>query len=307
MSSGKTTLFGILNRLVQRPLASSNLTAPALFRTLHDRGGTLLFDEAERLRQSTPDQQEILSMLLAGYKRGGQARRLEPVGDSYSPKDFDVYGPKALACIGGLPPVLASRCIPIMMFRAAPESPKPRRRLDADPSRWEALRDDLHVLALEHGPTWLELSRRANVCPAGIDGRNYELWQPLLALASWVESHGETGLLSMMQQHALASIDAARDDQIPDIDETLLEILAEYLREESSPTPSEILAKAQEHDHTTFGKWGPRAVSNRLNTYGIKARKIDRRREYRDTTLADLARIERSYGIDLGISEPTDA
>src|SRR5262249_31299489 len=58
MGSGKSTLFGILNRLVYRPLASSNLTAPALFRTLHDRGGTLLFDEAERLRQTTPDQQE---------------------------------------------------------------------------------------------------------------------------------------------------------------------------------------------------------------------------------------------------------
>jgi primase-polymerase (primpol)-like protein len=38
MGSGKSTLFGVLNRLVQRPLVSSNLTAPALFRTLHDRG-----------------------------------------------------------------------------------------------------------------------------------------------------------------------------------------------------------------------------------------------------------------------------
>src|SRR5262249_5588926 len=53
MGSGKSILLGTLNRLVHRPLASSNLTAPALFRTLHDRGGTLLFDEAERLRQST--------------------------------------------------------------------------------------------------------------------------------------------------------------------------------------------------------------------------------------------------------------
>src|SRR5262249_54968370 len=113
--SGKSTLFGILNHLVNRPLGSSNLTAPALFRRRHERGGTLLFDEAERLKQATPDVQDLLSMLLAGYKRGGQATRLEAVGDNFRTVAFDVYGPKALACIAGLPPTLASRCITVMM------------------------------------------------------------------------------------------------------------------------------------------------------------------------------------------------
>src|SRR5262249_8067223 len=120
IGSGKSRLFEILIRLVFRALASSNLTGPALFRTLHDRGGTLVYDEAERLRQATDaGQQELLSMLLAGYKRGGQATRLEPIGDSFRSVAFDVYGPKALACVAGLPPALASRCIPVTMFRAA--------------------------------------------------------------------------------------------------------------------------------------------------------------------------------------------
>jgi hypothetical protein len=193
-----------------------------------------------------------------------------------------------------------------MMFRAGPDSPKPKRRLDAKPAPWNRLRDDLHELALAHGPTWLELSRRSDLCPKGIDGRNYELWQPLLALAAWVESHGEAGLLCLVQRHALASISAARDDQIPDADETLLEILTAKIRADRSPTPGEILSEAQERDLTTFAKWGPRTVSNRLKIYGIEARKIDRRREYRDTTLADLARIQQHYAIDLGISEQTD-
>ena len=132
LGSGKSRVFDILARLVFRPLVSSNLTAPALFRTLHDRGGVLLFDEAERLRQSTPDVAEILSMLLAGYKRGGQAIRLEAVGDSFRTIAFDVYGPKALACIAGLPPALASRTVQVMMFRAPPDSVKPKRRIDED-------------------------------------------------------------------------------------------------------------------------------------------------------------------------------
>jgi hypothetical protein len=301
-NSGKTRVFEILSRLVRRVLMSSNLTAAALFRTLHDRGGTLLFDEAERLKQPTPDVQDVNSMLLAGYKRGGQATRLEPVGDSFRTVSFDVFGPKALACITGLPPALASRCITILMFRACPDSVKPQRRIDEDPAGWQRLRDDLHALALEHGSTWLDLAQRTSVCPRGISGRAYELWQPLLALASWVESYGADKLLPMMQRFALDSIDGAKDDQIPDADETLLEILANKLRIGNSPTPSEICERAKEIDKATFDKWAARTVSNRLKIYGIVAKKVDRRREYRNT-LADLGRIQRHYGIDLGIKD----
>jgi hypothetical protein len=304
MGSGKSRLFDVLARLVHRPLSSSNLTGPALFRTLHDRGGVVLYDEAERLRQSTPDVQELLSMLLAGYRRGGQATRLEAVGDSFRPVAFDVYGPKAVACIQGLPPALASRCIPVMMFRAGPESPKPRRRIDADADRWQQLRDHLHALALDAGPDWLELSRRSDVCPDGIGGRDYELWQPILALAAWVESFGAKGLLALVQRHALETVAASKDDAVPEADEVLLELLADAVQNSERPTPSDIFRRAQERDATTFGKWGPRAVSNRLAVYGVAARKVDRRREYR-ASLADLARIQRHYGIDLDISDPT--
>lgn len=312
IASGKTRLFELLARLIYRPLASSNLTAAALFRTLHDRGGTLLYDEAERLRQATPDVQEVLSMLLAGYKRGGQATRLEPVGDSFRTVAFDVYGPKALACIAGLPPALASRCIPVMMFRTGPNSPKPQRRIDADPADWQSLRDDLHALALESGPAWLDLSRRPGVCPAEIGGRGFELWQPLLALAWWVESHGASNLLSLMQTFARNSIAAGRDDSIPDADETLLELLTDAVRAGECPTPGELLTRAQDRDPHTFGKsngsgprWQPNAITRRLKCYGVPApRKTNGQRRFRDVDLGLLRRVQRHYGIDLGIADP---
>lgn len=50
LGSGKSRVFEILARLVFRPLGSSNMSGPALFRTLHSQGGTLLLDEAERLK-----------------------------------------------------------------------------------------------------------------------------------------------------------------------------------------------------------------------------------------------------------------
>jgi hypothetical protein len=306
LGSGKSRLFDVLERLVFRPLSSSNMTGAALFRTLHSQGGCLLLDEAERLRNTQePATAEILSMLLAGYKRGGTATRLEPVGDSgFKTVSFDVYGPKALACIVGLPPALASRAIPMMMFRSSHESEKPRRRIDADPAGWERLRDDLHALAMEHGPTWLELPSRTDVCPR-MSGRDYELWQPLLAIGSWVESHGARGLLALLQEHALAAIDRGRDEAVPDADEVLLRVLAEAVRFGERPTPHDILAKATEAEPVIFKNWHPRTVTARLKSYGIPTpRKIGSRREFRDATPDVLRRIQESYGIDLDI--PTD-
>jgi hypothetical protein len=53
LSSGKSTAFSVLSRLVFRPITSSSMTGPSLFRTLNDSGGILLFDEAERLKKAT--------------------------------------------------------------------------------------------------------------------------------------------------------------------------------------------------------------------------------------------------------------
>ncbi len=305
LGSGKSRVFEILARLVFRSLSSSNMTAAALFRTLHNYGGTLLLDEAERLKQTTmPDVGEILSMLLAGYKRGGQATRLEPIGDNgFKTVGFDVYGPKALACIAGLPPALASRCITVPMFRAAPRSEKPRRRIDADPGGWQRLRDDLHALALDHGPTWLDLAERTDVCPA-MSGRDFELWQPLLALASWIESHGARGLHGLLQEHALAVIDRGRDEAVPDADETLLRVLADAVRIGDRPTPHDVLSKALEAEPVLFKNWHPRTVTARLKSYGIPTpRKIGSRREFREVTPDVMRRIQASYGIDLDFPE----
>jgi len=301
LGSGKSRVFEILSRLVFRPLSSSNLTAAALFRTLHNQGGTLLFDEAERLKQTNdPATGEINSMLLAGYKRGGQATRLEPIGDTFRTVSFDVYGPKALACIAGLPAALSSRCIPLMMFRAPPGSDKPRRRIDADPVGWQLIRDGLHELALENGAMWLDLPTRTGVCPA-MSGRDFELWQPLLALASWIEAAEASGLLGLLQSHALATIDENQDDQTPDTDETLLRILADEIRFGKPPTPGDVLAKAKNGESDSFKNWSAKAVSAHLKRYGLTTNKSHGRKVYGKVTVDDLRRIQTTYAVDLGL------
>jgi len=305
LGSGKSRVFEVLSRLVFRPLSSSNMTAAALFRTLHSRGGCLLLDEAERLKQTKdPDVAQLLSMLLAGYKQGGRASRLEAVGDSFRPVEFDVYGPKAQACIEGVPPALASRSICLMMFRAPRESEKPKRRIDADPDGWQRLRDDLHSLALEHGPTWLELADRTDVVPDDLSGRDYELWQPLLAITSFIEAAGMDGLLALSQEHALAVTDSAKDEAIPHHDAVLLRSLAAEIRSGRCPTPGEVLDLARAADPDGFRKWRARAVTSHLKRYNIATPiKSGNRREFRQVATEHLERIERSYGIDLDAGE----
>jgi hypothetical protein len=306
LGSGKSTLFAVLSRLVFRPLQSSNMTAPCLFRTLHDQGGTLLLDEAERLRDGNPEAGELRSILLSGYKPGSPARRLEKVGDGFQQVAFDVYGPKALASIANPPEALASRCIRLTMFRAAPGSPKPRRRLDADPTAWQSMRDDLHALALEHGPTWGQLAERADVVPASLAGREYELWQPLLGLAAWLDEAGARGLLRIMQEHAEAVAADGRDDSTPDADETLLRIVAEHVAAGSHYTlkAADVLRRAKELDTVTFEKWSPKGAAAALARYGLRTTKGrgSTGRTYAKLTLAALRRIEAAYGLSLDLS-----
>jgi hypothetical protein len=295
--SGKTRVFELLSRLVFRPISSSNLSASALFRTLHDRGGTLLLDEAERLTDGSPEVAELRSILLAGYKKGGKATRLESTGDSFTMVEFEVFGPKAIACIAGLPGPLLSRCIPIQMFRSAPDSPKPRRRLDADPSRWQRLRDSLHTLVLSGlGEQALVLRSLDDICPLG--GRHYELWQPIMALAHWIDTDQSWGLEKMLMGWAKKLVIGHQEDQVPEEDQCLLRALTELVLKGKCPTNKEVLYKAQVMDDAITKRMSPKMVSNVLRKYGLMTVKVDARRELR-VSLEQMKTIERNYGLDI--------
>ncbi|MCP4535593.1 MAG: hypothetical protein GY832_00430, partial [Chloroflexi bacterium] len=129
----------------------------------------------------------------------------------------------------------------------------------------------------------------------------YELWQPLLSIAAFVEGFGAGGLLDLMQDHALASIEAAKDDQTPDCDETLLQLFADAIQHGECPTCGEILDRARGVSYDGFKNWSPKGVSNHLKNYGLRTRKTNGQKRYSDVTLNDLRQIQVSYSVDLGI------
>ena len=302
LGSGKSRLFEVLGPLVYRPIHSSNTTAPSLFRTLHTQGGTVLLDEAERLNDRTPDAGEIRSILLAGYKRGGQATRLERIGDDFKPVSFEVYGPKAVAAISSMPAALLSRCIRIMMFRAGKGSVVPRRRIRPGAPVWRELRDDLHCMALSYGARLVAMGDRQPDC-VELNGRDLELWLPILGIAKLVENAGMDGLVETIERYALKSVASAQEHIVPEVDEILLRLLRQMVMDRQwGVTAGDVLQAAKEEEPALFARYTSRGVGAVFNRYDIRSRPSGGKRYFRPDERQWKA-IEQSYGIDFELQE----
>lgn len=300
--SGKTRALEVLRELVFRPYFTAAPSPALVFRALHAYGGTFLLDEAEKLKTvaADPSVQELLALLQAGYRRGAAASRLEPAGETFKPVSFQVFGPKALASVTGPPPVLATRCITIPMIRAGEESPKPKRRIVS--KKGQPIRDALHVLALEYGVELLQLPER-DVCPRGIFGRNWEVWQPILAIASWIEECGEEGLLRLVQEHALVIIEQSKEETVPATDELLLRILADKI--DGYPTAGQILEAARDREPDLFRGWSARRVAEHLKSHGLRTIKRGGMKVYPPDLRDELRRIEKTHGMELLFEKQT--
>ena len=227
---------------------------------------------------------------------------MERTGDSFTPMCFDVYGPKAIAGISNLPPALASRCIPIMMFRAARDSLVPKRRIDPTEPIWAELRDDLHCMALTHGTSILGMAGWQPDC-ADLNGRNLELWLPILAMAKLVEDAGMGGLVETVERHALKSIESAHEEIVPEADEIVLRLLRGMSQDKPwGITANEVLQAAIAEEPSLFTKYTARGLAAIFNRYGIKSRRSGGKR-YFSATESQWKAIEQSYGLDL---EPRD-
>jgi len=288
--SGKTRTMDLIGRMVFRPMFSSNTTAANVFRSLHARGGTLLLDEAERLKDDrSPDVAETTSILLSGYRRGGRASRLEPSGDSFRSVSFDVYGPKLLACIRGLPPALSSRCISVRLSRAPSGSPRASRSLDDSPAEGQAVRDLLHCWMLEHASQLFDTPAPAST----LANRDAERWEPLLRIAKLT---GDMSFVNVVLDHAARQIEVDNEDSTPEADPSLLRALFELVTDTPRVAPGDVLDAAKDIDPDAFDEgWNARRVSAVLRRYGMRTVRSNGRRVYR-VDASSVESVARRYG-----------
>jgi putative DNA primase/helicase len=125
---GKTTLIGLLIRLVRRPLPTSNITPAVVYRVIAkgDDPHTLLIDEADTFFDV---RSELVGIINSGHSRD-TAFTMRCAGDDHEPQRFGTYAAIAIAKIGKLPPALQDRSLVIRMQRRRPDEAIERFRED---------------------------------------------------------------------------------------------------------------------------------------------------------------------------------
>lgn len=181
--SGKTRALEVSELLVPRPVEAVNVTPAYLFRKVGSEDGrpTILYDEIDTVfGPKAKDNEEIRGLLNAGHRQGAVAGRCVVKGRAVETEEIPAYCAVALAGLGDLPDTILSRCIIVKMRRRAPGE-------EVEPFRRRVHAAEGHELQARIA-AWAEsIAARATAArpemPAGIEDRNADIWEALLAIA----------------------------------------------------------------------------------------------------------------------------
>ena len=209
---GKTTLLTILTHLTHWALPTSNISTAALFRAVDRWRPTLLIDEFDSFGGVKEDLRGVLN---SGHKKS-HAFITRSVGHRHEPKLFSTWCPKSLALIdgkietAGLASTLRDRSIIIHMRRKTKAEHVDRFREQDVVSEFAEVRSQLVRWSQDH-LTEIDAAYRAKInTPSGLNDRQINNWEPLLALAAVVA--GEWPKLAYEAAQILSS-DMDDDDE----------------------------------------------------------------------------------------------
>jgi hypothetical protein len=272
--SGKTRALEITETLVPRPVETVNATSAYIFRKVSDPDGmpTLLWDEIDTLfGPKAKDNEDIRGLLNAGHRRGAMAGRCVVRGKIIETEELPAYCAVALAGLGSVPDTILSRSVVVKMRRRAPtETVEPyRRRIHAP--HGGALRDSIATWALA---AIARLTDAMPEMPAGIQDRDADVWEALLAIADMVG--GDWPECARVAAVALVADSKAGT---PSLGVRLLADLRTTFGDEPVLSTEHILATLREMDEAPWAdmKGTPinsRRLANLLRPYGVQSKNI---------------------------------
>ncbi len=262
---GKSTALEIVCRLVPRPLATSNISTAALFRTIDAYSPTIIIDEADSMFRTND---EIRTIMNSGFTRKS-ASAIRIVGEDLEPRIFNVFCPKAIALIGSLPDTLASRSIIIQMRRRKPNEEVERLRADKDQG-FSDLHARLKRFAQDH---CAEIQAIDPEIPSSLSDRQADCWRELLRIADFIG--GEWPRRARMAAVALCAEDAGDPDEVKE--RLLLDLCT-------------IISALPARD-----RWPSQALVDRLND--MEESPWPQCNHGRGITTSNLARMLRPFGI----------
>ena len=157
-----------------------SISESAQFRLIEALQLTLCLDETEDLNQKQLGEKRAL--LLGGYEKGSRVYRTERRSDSFVPRAYNNYSPRAMASIEGLEDVLGSRTVQIRMERSYDDAIKQREVALTDPEL-QALRDELFLAAMTYCKNINGIYETMEK-PEGLHfgDREYNILKPMLAI-----------------------------------------------------------------------------------------------------------------------------
>lgn len=173
--SGKTTLLGVLRFLAPRGLATTEISAAALYRTIEKWRPTLLVDEADVIFR---ENEELRSVFNSGWTRGSGIIRCNP--ETLDPEMFATFGPKVIGMKDlKIPATTLSRCIVLEMKRKR-RSEQIADFLHIDDAELAMLRGQLARWSADY---FDRLGKIRPSLPDGFQNRLRANWWPLFCIA----------------------------------------------------------------------------------------------------------------------------
>jgi len=201
--SGKTTVSILLQNLAFNGDLVSNISTSSLFRECEQKQPVLILDEQEDISNNKAHEEkgDYMAIVKDAYKRTGTIKR-QSTKDYAITEEFQVYNPLVIANVKGLESILKSRVIQITTRKA------PNREISgitplkqSDPEfikEVQLIRDMLYCWVMQKHEDLRELPN-LKVSDA-VSNRAEELFQPILALATYIEVSDETNKLQLVSQ-----------------------------------------------------------------------------------------------------------
>src|SRR6516164_5654016 len=274
-ASGKTRALEVSELLVPNPVEAINVTPAYIFRKVGDQENglpTILHDEIDTLfGLKAKENEDVRGLYNAGHRRGAVAGRCVVHGKKFVPEEIPAFCALALAGLGWLPDTILSRSIVIRMRRRAPhEKVTPfRRRVHAEEG------NDLRgQLAAWGADAVKEMTEARPAMPDGIEDRNADMWEPLLAIA---DAAGEDW--PKRARVAAVTLVAAAADREPSLGIRLLSDLRDIFGQAEQMTTAAILERLHSLPEAPWNdlkgkQLNDRGLAFRLRQYGIKPKVI---------------------------------
>jgi len=183
---GKSTLFDILERLVNNPFTTMGASESSIFRSIDLHRPTMMLDEFDHF--DVANRSPLLGILNSGYKPNGSVTR-SAIGKSKNWDEihhFSTWCPKVLCGIGSIPASLQSRCITIKLRRKLPSEKTESMNavLRANPDYFVNIRRKV---------VWFVNRYEDELCstvfdpPSELSDRLQNIWEGLLNLAHFID------------------------------------------------------------------------------------------------------------------------